>query len=221
MSIMSSLFSKEIQTIKKVFPLVHYCIRSIPTTNSYEKIIHIINKFFEINSDYFEILLFSERTTDLHYCEKDKLLVETTIEVKCKPIINKPLDDVFIQYCGDYKNDENLEKKFNQYKEDYNRTIQYDDLDRNALEFHIYIREFSFINEAGENITKYFVDFNYITKIRTKLFEVTYKKMKEIFNISDLTPENLNNVELYKINYDGELFEEVRIHCLMPFMYQL
>jgi hypothetical protein len=39
--------------------------------------------------------------------KKDKMLVETTIKVKCKSIVNESLDNVFIQYCGKYENDEN------------------------------------------------------------------------------------------------------------------
>jgi len=210
---MTSLFSKDILEIKKIFPLVPYFIRSFKTVNSYEEIIHIIKTYFEINKDYFEIKSFGERETDYLYCEKDKKLVETTIEVKCNPIVIGSLDEVFIHYCGDYKNDENKEKLFNQYKEDFIKTIKKDDIGRDALEFHIYIREVSFIDDKGEKNTVNFITFNYMTKIKTNLFKITYNKMREIFNTN-----NINNIEQYKINFSGELFEEERIQCLIPFM---
>lgn len=216
---MASLFSNEVMNIKKIFPHTIYCLRSISTMSSYKEIIYVINTFFEINKNYFEILTTEERITCPHYCEKEKMLVETTISVKCKPVVTEPLDNTFIQYCGEYQNSESKTKMFNQYKENYYKTIEKDDLDRNALEFHIYIREFSYIKDDGETITEYFVDFNYITKIRTKLFEITYRKLREIFDIlKTTTVELLNNTEQYQINYEGELFEEERIHCLAPFM---
>jgi hypothetical protein len=223
---MSRIFRDDILAIKKLFPFVPFSFRSITTVNSYEEILHIIKTFFEINKDHFEILSFGERETDLVYCE-EQMLNETTITVKCNPI-SKPLDEDFIKFCGEYKNNENQEKNFNQYKEDYNKAIEKDDMGRNALEFHMYIREFSFINAGGEKSTVNIVEFNYITKLRTKLFEIMYKKMKGIFEISrDLfiskmsISENLTSDEQYKISYDGELFEDVRIQCLIPFMRKL
>jgi len=214
---MSNLLSNDVLAIKNIFPFIPYCLRSFTTVNSYEEIIHIINTFFEINQDYFEILTFGKRKTDTHYYEKDKILVETTIEVKCKPIIDGPLDEFFIQYCG-----ENKDELLNQYKEAFNKALQEDELERNALEFHIYIRECTFIC-GGKESTVNLVEFNYITKIKTKLFDNAYKKMKEIFSAAE--QENkykilMPNKEQYKINYSGEPFEEVRIKCLLPFIKQ-
>ena len=51
------------------------------------------------------------------------MLKETLISINCKPKISTPLDEVFKHYCGDFKNNENQEKLFNQFKENFNIDI--------------------------------------------------------------------------------------------------
>jgi len=57
----------------------------------------IIMKFYHLAKELLILII----------AKKDKMLVETTIKVKCKSIVNESLDNVFIQYCGKYENDEN------------------------------------------------------------------------------------------------------------------
>lgn len=216
---------EDIMEIKNIFPLLHYCLYTLPIYNSYEDSIYIVKKFFEANNEYFDIQYFGEKQIDQFYCEKNKILTETVMTIKCKPIIIEPLDGLFMLYCGNYKNNKDLEIKFNQYKENYYSAIEKDNLNRNALELDLYIREFKFIDNSGEYITKLTIELNYKTKIRTKLFNIMYRKLKDLFDNAKIAekfdiniPEHLSDIKQYKIDYKGEVFEELRIECLIPFM---
>ena len=212
---MLRMFRPEVQALKKVFHSLPYALYSITVSNPYEEIVYIINTFFEINKENFEILSFGNQETNSDYCEEKKMLKETLISIKCKPKISTPLDEVFKHYCGDFKNNENQEKLFNQFKENFNKAIEKDEMERDALLFDIYIREFNYVDHEGKKFKINLVEFNYISKIRTNLFKIVYEKMKELFIYKI---KNLKNSEQYKINYDGEVFEEVRIQCLLPFI---